>query len=67
MSEVTMSLCGRKNLCVDCDSNTCLKAGDIGADCPKWRCDNNVLGNCDNCEFIKEYVEEVRSASEVTE
>lgn len=56
----TLGECNRDNLCVDCDSTTCLRAGDIGADCPKWVCDNVPYGECENCEFIKEYAESYR-------
>ena len=50
---VTLKECKRANLCVDCDDPECLRAGDIGADCPKWECDNTVKNDCENCEFIR--------------
>ena len=53
--------CKRDNLCVDCDDSECLHAGEIGADCPKWHCDNDKPLDCENCTFIKFYVNDVRS------
>ena len=53
--------CKRDNLCVDCDDPECLHAGEIGADCPKWHCDNDQRHDCENCTFIKFYVNDVRS------
>ena len=32
----------------------CIHAGDIEADCPKWKCDNPSM-DCENCEFLKDY------------
>lgn len=52
---VKISECHRNNLCVDCDSETCLGAGDPGADCPKWKCDMPSGTTCENCSFIKDY------------
>jgi hypothetical protein len=52
--------CYRQNLCVDCDDTECTSCGDIGADCPKWRCDNDKTLDCENCEFLKGYVAEMR-------
>lgn len=61
---LNLSVCNRDNLCVDCDSETCLRAGDIGADCPKWKCDNPNGSDCEDCAFIKEFVEEMRKKNE---
>lgn len=52
--EVQLSICNKDCFCVNCDSTTCLRAGDIGADCPKYHCDNQM--DCENCEFIKNLV-----------
>ena len=54
-----MGICNLKNLCVDCKSEICGHAGDIGADCPKWTCDMPNY-SCEECPWIKEYVEKVR-------
>lgn len=56
---LNLSVCNRDNLCVDCDDKECHHAGDIGADCPKWKCDH-PFGDCENCAFIKKFVEEMR-------
>ena len=32
--------------------------GDIGADCPKWVCDQD--GDCEHCEWIRKYVKLMR-------
>lgn len=56
-----LSECKRDNLCVDCDSKTCLRAGDIMADCPKYHCDNTKgIQECANCDFIKDYQKSMR-------
>lgn len=52
---VTITECTRHNFCVDCDDPSCIHAGDIEADCPKWRCDNDLIMDCERCEFLKEY------------
>lgn len=52
------TICHRNNLCVDCDDLHCVHAGDIGADCPKWRCDMEY--DCDDCPWIREYVKMAR-------
>ena len=56
---VTITECARKNFCVDCDDPHCIHAGDIEADCPKWKCDNDPIMDCKRCEFLKEYKREV--------
>lgn len=56
---VTINICDRNILCVDCDDRDCMFAGCIEADCPKWVCDNPTL-DCETCEFLKEYVKEIR-------
>lgn len=51
---VEINRCTRPNFCADCDDPHCIFAGDIGADCPKWKCDNPIM-DCENCEFLMEY------------
>lgn len=58
--EIKLSLCTKHSLCVDCDSKTCFRAGDIGADCPKYSCDNTPPNDCENCQWIKDYVQIMR-------
>ena len=53
----TLKPCYRKNLCVDCDDPNCAHAGNIEADCPKWKCGSE---DCENCEFIKEFQKDMR-------
>ena len=53
----TLNRCTRHNLCIDCDSPDCLHAGKLIADCPKYTCDSE---DCDRCEFIKEFQEDMR-------
>ena len=55
---IGMNECNRDGLCVDCDNTECLHHGDIGADCPKWRCENG--GDCEHCEWIKAYIKLMR-------
>lgn len=61
-SKVIIRECHRVNWCVDCDDNKCLHHGKIGADCPKWECDNENILDCENCDFIKELYEIDHSA-----
>lgn len=54
---LTLSECTRNNLCVDCDSKTCLHAGKLIADCPKYHCDRegDFFEHCESCMFLKEF------------
>jgi hypothetical protein len=45
--------CHKDNFCKDCKDKECIHAGEIIADCPKWKCDNHF--KCEECNFIKEY------------
>ena len=56
---IKIKTCTRDNLCVDCDNTKCLHAGNIEADCPKWRCDNGH--KCGECEFIRKYQDAIRT------
>lgn len=58
---ITMkSKCNKDTLCVDCTS-TCTYAGQIGADCPKYKCDNDKPMDCQNCKWIQEYINILRN------
>lgn len=62
---IEMSECTRKNTCYDCDKGSCLHHGDKGADCPKYKCGNpNGVQNCDECDFINDFIEEMRDEYE---
>lgn len=61
MRMIQITECHRKNLCVDCDSKTCDGAGDPGADCPAWICKRPGV-ECEDCDFLKEYVTVMRKA-----
>lgn len=50
------STCNKQTLCVDCMSTTCPHAGHLIADCPKYKCDNDILHDCLNCKWMKEYI-----------
>ena len=52
---IDFSECTRPNFCADCDDPGCIHAGDVEADCPKWKCDNGSIMDCERCEFLKEY------------
>ena len=57
-----LGICSRKNtLCADCDSRTCAHAGDKGADCPKYSCDNEPKGDCAHCAYIDGYIRIMRN------
>ena len=51
---MTIEICKRKNWCVDCNDSSCSHCGDIHADCPKWKCDENNKSDCEHCDFIQE-------------
>ena len=63
-SEITLSICKRKSLCVDCDDKKCRHAGDPVADCPVYpvgraeECEQ--ASSCDDCPWILEYIEKMR-------
>ena len=56
--------CRRRNLCVDCDDQSCPKRGHIISDCPKWVCDE-CKKDCRECEFIRDYQREMRRVYEL--
>lgn len=60
---IHLGICNRPNLCVDCDSEDCGLAGDPQSDCPKWECDRPDIP-CEECDFLREYVEEWRKNHE---
>lgn len=58
----TLAICGKKRvLCADCTDKACARAGDKGADCPKYRCDNAVAYDCGHCEYINGYIRTMRA------
>lgn len=62
-SVVTMydiDTCPRNNLCVDCNNMDCLHCGKLHSDCPKFFCDNDMLHDCEHCDFIQKYIAEHR-------
>ena len=61
--ELKLSECTKNNLCVDCESKTCLHAGKLIADCPKYYCDRegDFYEDCESCEFLKEFQREMRA------
>lgn len=52
--------CKRNNLCVDCDNTRCHFHGKKEADCPKWKCDRPGGRDCEHCEFIDDFIEQMR-------
>lgn len=56
----SISVCKKNNLCVDCKETRCYHCGKLSADCPKYWCDNVKTMDCENCEFIREYVKNAR-------
>ena len=58
MADIELGICKKECWCVDCTDRRCLGAGDIGADCPKWKCDHEPVLDCENCDFIKELYKE---------
>lgn len=60
MNEIQLDTCTKNILCVDCRDTTCLHAGKIMADCPKYKCDNDVLLDCEHCKFLKQLTKTIR-------
>lgn len=60
MNEIQLDTCTKNILCVDCKDTTCLHAGKIMADCPKYKCDNDVLLDCKHCKFLKQLTKTIR-------
>ena len=56
-----ISTCNKNTLCVDCTSTTYSHAGEISADCPKYKCDNKIPLDCENCQWIKDYINITRN------
>lgn len=57
-----LGTCSRRDtLCVDCASRECSHAGDKGADCPKYNCDNPVPYDCKHCAYIDGYIRIMRN------
>lgn len=58
---VKMATCNKKDtLCADCKDPSCLHAGDKGADCPKYTCDNLKPNDCAHCAYIDGYLRIMR-------
>lgn len=60
MNGLQLDTCTKDILCVDCRDTTCLHAGEIMSDCPKYKCDNDVLLDCEHCKFIKQLTKTIR-------
>ena len=56
--------CKRDNFCYECDNKECALCGDIGADCPKWKCDMPDGTECEHCSWITCYIDRTRAESE---
>lgn len=60
----TLNECTRKNLCVDCTNERCLRRSDLSQDCPRYRCLYEIgderFEDCDRCTFMKEYASQMR-------
>ena len=61
MHDIQLNTCTENVLCVDCKNTTCLHAGKIMADCPKYKCDNDILLDCEHCQFIKQLTKTIRT------
>lgn len=59
--DLVIDECTRSILCVDCGDERCIHHGKKESDCPKYWCDNPYgLDNCDECDFIDEFIKEMR-------
>ena len=57
---LTLETCEKKTLCVDCKDKSCMHAGQAIADCPKYKCDNSKLHDCENCLFLAAFIKSRR-------
>ncbi len=58
---IKLGTCRRNDTtCYDCPDTACLHAGDKGADCPKYTCDNAVPHDCGHCSYIDGYIRIMR-------
>lgn len=60
---ITVDICNRNNLCVDCDNKECWHCGDKIADCPRYPqycAREKIADSCDDCTWIDKYIEEIR-------
>lgn len=59
---MSITWCKRQILCIDCDDEKCLNHGELIVDCPKYKCDRPKphKEECETCEFLKKYQEEMR-------
>ena len=55
-----LKTCRKDILCFDCDDEECMLSGKAMHDCPKYECDNDILYDCNNCDFIKEHQRKFR-------
>lgn len=63
---VNLSVCNRDNLCIDCDDEFCYHAGSAEPDCPIFIADVTCGDtDCNHCEFIREFQEEMRGKKHV--
>lgn len=62
MREPKMRKCTKKIPCVDCNQTLCWFQGRKESNCPKWKCDREGEEHldCDHCEFIDNYIEQMR-------
>lgn len=65
MNGLQLDTCTKDILCVDCRDTTCLHAGKIMSDCPKYKCDNDVLLDCEHCKFIKQLTKTIRKKAKL--
>ena len=55
-----ISECTRDIPCIDCDESKCLLKGKKESSCPKWKCDHPGTDCETECEFIDQYIAEMR-------
>ena len=60
MDEPMISECTKNIPCVDCDNTKCWFQGKKESDCPKYYCDNEKSHDCDHCEFIDRFINDMR-------
>lgn len=53
--------CNKDTTCYDCQDPSCFHAGDKGADCPKYVCDNDRPHDCKHCAYIDGYIRIMRN------
>ncbi len=65
MRKMEIKECTRDNFCFECDNKNCVFCGDIGAECPKYKCDmpEPMRYECEKCPWIRNYINKLKEGN----